>query len=60
MDLPPFDQISGEYSEFFSEGLGEMAEIGKPDLASGLLDADLAVAQQFPGALQAALIIIIV
>jgi hypothetical protein len=43
--LPPFDQVSGEYSKFFSESLGEMAEIGKPDLASGLLDADLAVAQ---------------
>jgi hypothetical protein len=49
--LPSFDEISGQDAEFFSEGLGEMAQIGKPDLATGLLDATLPVHQQLSGML---------
>jgi hypothetical protein len=49
--LPAFDEIAGQDAEFFSEGLGEMTQIGKSDLATSLLDTTLPVHQQLSGAL---------
>jgi len=43
--LPAFNEVSGQNTEFFSECFGKMAEVGKPDLAAGLLDADLTIDQ---------------
>ena len=50
-DLPAFDEIAGQDAEFFSEGLGEVAQIGKSDLAARLLDTTLPVHQQLSGTL---------
>ncbi len=58
--LAPFDKVAGQDAEFLSERFGEMAEVGEADLASGLFDAHLTIDQQFTGALQSALVIIVV
>lgn len=58
--LAAFDEVTGQDTKFLSEGLGEMTEIGEPDLAAGLFDAALTGDQEVLGALQAALVVIIV
>lgn len=49
--LSSLNEIAGQDAEFFSEGLGEMTQIGKSDLATSLLDTTLPIHQQLSGTL---------
>ena len=45
--LPGFEHILWQHAEFFFKSLGEIAEIGKTDIVSYLLDREMACLQHF-------------